>query len=633
VHRDIKPENLLIGLDHKLKLCDFGFARTLPQRGAALTDYVATRWYRAPELLLGWEQKGQGKDTGHTAYGQPVDLWAIGCIMGELIDGQPLFPGESEIDQLYLIQRVLGPLTAEQMELFLRNPRFLGLKFPDMTKPETLEKKYLGKCSKRSMQFLKSVLKMHPPDRITSHEALMHNYFEGIFDKDMDKRMVDLRQQQANAASQKAEQQQQQQQQQQQLQQQQLQQQQQQHSPSKQLSPSTSSQPSVRRMGSSDDTENLSSKPSKQDRRLDRRDPSVTNSSNRSPPITPPLGGFDNRDAKPSKHSKGSKQMFVDPAGNPGSNDWNSPSMRAQTQGGTGRGKRHEDPHAEVETIHTSRSFQKSTRTSSVVDWPSSHPIHMVMAQQQQQQQHQPAKHQNDKHSNSNPYADDSHHHRSPRTTAGGNRKKKTVQSAHNAAAQQQAMAHHQNNSGSGMQQHGGVPTSLWGEQVNGQQHPLQKPGSRGGDGSKRLQSGIGMLQTGQGRSHNMQSQQHLGFTKFSGSQPQNMGVNEYGLPHIHHSTELGRRNDEYNSIGDASTDSFLADYLSTLDQQARARGPTGDNREGRPMSRGSQPGSQPNGLRTHSASKKPPMPFFKKPSQTQQFSHEFGSHKGMKKF
>ena len=102
IHRDIKPENLLVSLDNTLKLCDFGFARTMPQRGAALTDYVATRWYRAPELLLAWEQNGQA----YAAYGQAVDMWAIGCIMGELIDGQPLFPGESEIDQLYLIQRV-----------------------------------------------------------------------------------------------------------------------------------------------------------------------------------------------------------------------------------------------------------------------------------------------------------------------------------------------------------------------------------------------------------------------------------------------------------------------------------------------------------------------------------------------
>ncbi len=55
--------------------------------------------------------------------------------MGELIDGQPLYPGESEIDQLYVIQKVMGPLTPEQTELFLRNPRFLGLKFPDMSRP------------------------------------------------------------------------------------------------------------------------------------------------------------------------------------------------------------------------------------------------------------------------------------------------------------------------------------------------------------------------------------------------------------------------------------------------------------------------------------------------------------------
>ena len=61
-------------------------------------------------------------------YGMSSDIWAIGCIMGELYDGQPLFPGESEIDQLYIIQRMLGPLTAEQNDLFLRNPRFVGLK-------------------------------------------------------------------------------------------------------------------------------------------------------------------------------------------------------------------------------------------------------------------------------------------------------------------------------------------------------------------------------------------------------------------------------------------------------------------------------------------------------------------------
>jgi len=72
-----------------------------------------TSRYRAPELLLGC-----------TDYGFEVDQWAIGCIMGELVDGQPLFPGESDIDQLYIIQRSLGPLTPDQNDVFLRNPRF-----------------------------------------------------------------------------------------------------------------------------------------------------------------------------------------------------------------------------------------------------------------------------------------------------------------------------------------------------------------------------------------------------------------------------------------------------------------------------------------------------------------------------
>ena len=101
-----------------------------------MTDYVATRWYRSPELLLG------------DNYSKEVDLWAIGCIMGELTDGEPLFPGESEIDQLYCIQKILGALTIDQQEKFAKNPRFIGYKFPDVTKPETIEKKYVGKMSK-----------------------------------------------------------------------------------------------------------------------------------------------------------------------------------------------------------------------------------------------------------------------------------------------------------------------------------------------------------------------------------------------------------------------------------------------------------------------------------------------------
>jgi cyclin-dependent kinase-like len=170
IHRDIKPENLLVDPRGKqLKLCDFGFARSYQPGATDLSDYVATRWYRAPELLL-----------GSTDYDATVDVFAMGCIMGELADGQPLFPGESEIDQLYIIQRMLGPLTPAQDALFLRNPRFVGLKFPDMSRPETLQKKYVGTLSKRSLSFMQALLQMEPHQRYSSRECLEHPYFEDI---------------------------------------------------------------------------------------------------------------------------------------------------------------------------------------------------------------------------------------------------------------------------------------------------------------------------------------------------------------------------------------------------------------------------------------------------------------------
>nr|AGC12987.1 long flagella protein 5 [Chlamydomonas reinhardtii] len=174
VHRDIKPENLLIspsaaGGVGKLKLCDFGFARQLPPADVSITDYVSTRWYRAPELLL-----------GSTHYGKEVDLWAIGCIMAELLDGQPLFPGESDIDQLYILQRLLGPLTREQHDLFLRNPRFNGLKFPDMRNPETLDRKYAGKMPHDALAFMKALLAVDPSARLTCSQALSHPYLAAL---------------------------------------------------------------------------------------------------------------------------------------------------------------------------------------------------------------------------------------------------------------------------------------------------------------------------------------------------------------------------------------------------------------------------------------------------------------------
>ncbi|KAJ8298222.1 hypothetical protein KUTeg_024753 [Tegillarca granosa] len=167
IHRDIKPENLLISKNDILKLCDFGFARSINGGLVGVyTDYVATRWYRSPELLLG------------AAYGKAVDIWSIGCILGELSDGQPLFPGESEIDQLYVIQKVIGQLPAVQMNMFYNNPRFSGLKFPSVSRPQTLQKRYQGILSGVLIDFMENTLKLDPDDRFFIDECLNHPAFQ-----------------------------------------------------------------------------------------------------------------------------------------------------------------------------------------------------------------------------------------------------------------------------------------------------------------------------------------------------------------------------------------------------------------------------------------------------------------------
>uniref|UniRef100_A0A669QA37 Cyclin-dependent kinase-like 5 n=1 Tax=Phasianus colchicus TaxID=9054 RepID=A0A669QA37_PHACC len=172
VHRDIL---------HWVMICPFylkwniifptvpltGFARNLSEgSNANYTEYVATRWYRSPELLLG------------APYGKAVDMWSVGCILGELSDGQPLFPGESEIDQLFTIQKVLGPLPAEQMKLFYSNPRFHGLRFPAVNHPQSLERRYLGILSGVLLDLMKNLLKLDPADRYLTEQCLNHPSFQ-----------------------------------------------------------------------------------------------------------------------------------------------------------------------------------------------------------------------------------------------------------------------------------------------------------------------------------------------------------------------------------------------------------------------------------------------------------------------
>ncbi|XP_031706891.1 serine/threonine-protein kinase BUR1-like isoform X1 [Anarrhichthys ocellatus] len=164
IHRDIKPENILISQGGVVKICDFGFARTMaaPAEGVVYTDYVATRWYRAPELLVG--------DT------KPVDVWAVGCLLLEMLTGQPLFPGDSDLDQIYHIVRCFGNLTAHHQELFCRNPVFSGVTLPEYSARVRLEQRF-PTIAPAAQDLALSCLQMDPERRAQCSELQEHPLF------------------------------------------------------------------------------------------------------------------------------------------------------------------------------------------------------------------------------------------------------------------------------------------------------------------------------------------------------------------------------------------------------------------------------------------------------------------------
>ncbi|XP_045388786.1 cyclin-dependent kinase-like 2 [Lemur catta] len=166
IHRDIKPENILVSQSGVVKLCDFGFARTLAAPGEVYTDYVATRWYRAPELLV-----------GDVKYGKAVDVWAIGCLVTEMLMGEPLFPGDSDIDQLYHIMMCLGNLIPRHQELFYKNPVFAGVRLPEIKETEPLERRY-PKLSDVVIDLAKKCLHTDPDKRPFCAELLHHDFFQ-----------------------------------------------------------------------------------------------------------------------------------------------------------------------------------------------------------------------------------------------------------------------------------------------------------------------------------------------------------------------------------------------------------------------------------------------------------------------
>nr|XP_049704478.1 cyclin-dependent kinase-like 1 isoform X3 [Helicoverpa armigera] len=170
IHRDVKPENILLTSEGVVKLCDFGFARMISP-GESYTDYVATRWYRAPELLV-----------GDTMYSTPVDVWAIGCVFAELLSGEALWPGKSDLDQLYLIRKTLGDLLPRHMTIFSQNTFFQGMALPEPSTVEPLEKKIPQRysCNELVLDFMNKCLDKDPMVRWTCEQLLRHPIFENF---------------------------------------------------------------------------------------------------------------------------------------------------------------------------------------------------------------------------------------------------------------------------------------------------------------------------------------------------------------------------------------------------------------------------------------------------------------------
>ncbi|XP_017771310.1 PREDICTED: cyclin-dependent kinase-like 4 [Nicrophorus vespilloides] len=165
IHRDVKPENVLVSSLGVVKLCDFGFARLVSSAGDPCTEYVATRWYRAPELLVGEQQYGAG-----------VDIWAIGCLFSEMITGDPLFPGESDIDQLYLIVKTIGKPCQRHQQLMSKNSQLRGMIRSAANDANILYKNFSA-WSLLSLDFLIACMKMDPQVRPASEDLLKHSYF------------------------------------------------------------------------------------------------------------------------------------------------------------------------------------------------------------------------------------------------------------------------------------------------------------------------------------------------------------------------------------------------------------------------------------------------------------------------
>ena len=169
LHRDLKPSNLLINANCDLRICDFGLAR-ISEENMDQTEYVVTRWYRAPEIMLACQEYSKG-----------IDVWSVGCILAEMLARKPLFPGTDYIAQLRLICEKLGRPPETELE-FITSERAKAFML-DLPVEEVgaLEDSFPAHSDQyNAMDLLKKFLVIHPEKRISVNEALEHKFMEAL---------------------------------------------------------------------------------------------------------------------------------------------------------------------------------------------------------------------------------------------------------------------------------------------------------------------------------------------------------------------------------------------------------------------------------------------------------------------
>ncbi|XP_073348016.1 serine/threonine-protein kinase MAK-like [Pagrus major] len=162
-HRDMKPENLLCMGPELVKIADFGQAREIRSQ-PPYTEYVSTRWYRAPEVLL-----------KSNSYSSPIDIWAVGCIMAELYTLRPLFPGNSEVDEIFKICQVLGTLKKSDWPEGYNLATSMNFRFPKCV-PTSL-RSLIPNASNEAITLMKDMLQWDPEKRPSAAQALRYTYF------------------------------------------------------------------------------------------------------------------------------------------------------------------------------------------------------------------------------------------------------------------------------------------------------------------------------------------------------------------------------------------------------------------------------------------------------------------------